>query len=293
MTPAPGPRVKAITSVGFCYTIFTSRDGASRSFHTQPLVWPTLMQPIRLLSYNIQAGIHTRQYREYLTKSWKHLLPHRERQVNLGRIAALLRDFDLVGLQEIDGGSLRSSFIDQIEYLADEAHFPFWYRQVNRDLGRWAQHGNGVLSRLRPARVSELKLPGLPGRGAVIVELELSDGGILGICILHLALGWRARGRQLRHIAQVVQRYPYLVVMGDFNCGCRSRSLRQLIRDSDLRGLDCELKTFPSWQPRRSLDHILVSNRLRILDAEVIDYPLSDHLPLSMTIALPEGVGLV
>ncbi len=250
------------------------------------------MQPIRLLSYNIQAGIHTRQYREYLTKSWKHLLPHRERQVNLGRIAAMLRDFDLVGLQEIDAGSLRSSFIDQIEYLADEAQFPFWYRQVNRDLGRWAQHGNGVLSRLRPARVSELKLPGLPGRGAVIVELDLSDGGILAICILHLALGWRARGRQLRHIAQVVQRYPYLVVMGDFNCGCRSRSLRQLMRDSDLRGLDCELKTFPSWQPRRSLDHILVSNRLRILGAEVIDYPLSDHLPLSMTIALPEGVTL-
>ena len=205
----------------------------------------------------------------------------------------MLRDFDLVGLQEIDAGSLRSSFIDQIEYLADEAQFPFWYRQVNRDLGRWAQHGNGVLSRLRPARVSELKLPGLPGRGAVIVELDLSDGGILAICILHLALGWRARGRQLRHIAQVVQRYPYLVMMGDFNCGCRSRSLRQLVRDSDLRGLDCELKTFPSWQPRRSLDHILVSNRLRILDTEVIDYPLSDHLPLSMTIALPEGVGVL
>ncbi len=251
------------------------------------------MQPIRLLSYNIQAGIHTRQYREYLTKSWQHLFPHRERQLNLGRIAAMLRDYDLVGLQEIDGGSLRSSFIDQIEYLAEEAGFPFWYRQVNRNLGRFAQHGNGVLSRLRLARIRELKLPGLPGRGAVIGELDLSDGSVLGICILHLALGWRARGRQLRHIAQVVNRYPYLVVMGDFNCGCRSRSLRQLLRDSALRGLDCNLKTFPSWQPRRSLDHILVSHTLRIVDTAVLDYPLSDHLPLSMTIALPEGVRVI
>ena len=248
------------------------------------------MQRIKLLSYNIQAGIHTRQYREYLTKSWKHLLPHRERQVNLGRIASLLGDFDLVGLQEIDGGSLRTSFIDQIEYLADEAQFPFWYRQVNRNLGKLAQHGNGVLSRLRPARVVEHKLPGLPGRGAVIVEMDLSDGALLGVCILHLALGWRARSRQLRYIAQLTERYPYLVVMGDFNCGCRSRSLRQLVRESDLRGLDCELKTFPSWQPKRSLDHILVSHTLRILDVEVLDYPLSDHLPLSMTIGLPEGI---
>ena len=248
------------------------------------------MQRIKLLSYNIQAGIHTRQYREYLTKSWKHLLPHHERQVNLGRIASLLGDFDLVGLQEIDGGSLRTRYIDQIEYLAEEAQFPFWYRQVNRNLGKLAQHGNGVLSRLRPARVVEHKLPGLPGRGAVIVEMDLSDGALLGICILHLALGWRARSRQLRYIAQLTERYPYLVVMGDFNCGCRSRSLRQLVRESDLRGLDCELKTFPSWQPKRSLDHILVSHTLRILDVEVLDYPLSDHLPLSMTIGLPEGI---
>ena len=62
------------------------------------------------------------------------------------------------------------------------------------------------------------------------------------------------------------------------------------MREADLRGLDCELKTFPSWQPKRSLDHILVSHTLRILDVEVLDYPLSDHLPLSMTIGLPEGI---
>jgi endonuclease/exonuclease/phosphatase family metal-dependent hydrolase len=248
------------------------------------------MQRIRLLSYNIQAGIYTRQYSEYLTNSWKHLLPHRERQVNLGRIADMLRDFDLVGLQEVDAGSLRSSFVDQIEYLADQAQFPFWYRQVNRNLGKLAQHSNGVLSRLRPTRVIEHKLPGLPGRGAVIVEMNLSNGGVLGVCILHLALGWRARGRQLRHITQLIERYPYLVVMGDFNCDCRSHSLRQLARESGLQGLDCELKTFPSWRPRRNLDHILVSGSLRILEVEVLDYVFSDHLPLSMTVALPSGV---
>jgi endonuclease/exonuclease/phosphatase family metal-dependent hydrolase len=94
----------------------------------------------------------------------------------------------------------------------------------------------------------------------------------------------------LRHITQLIERYPYLVVMGDFNCDCRSRSLRQLARESGLQGLDCELKTFPSWRPRRNLDHILVSGSLRILEVEVLDYVFSDHLPLSMTVALPSGV---
>jgi endonuclease/exonuclease/phosphatase family metal-dependent hydrolase len=248
------------------------------------------MQQLHLLSYNIQAGIYTRQYAEYLTSSWKHILPHRERLHNLTRIASLLRQFDLVGLQEVDAGSLRSGFIDQTEYLAYHAEFPYWYNQVNRNLGRLAQHSNGVLSRVRPALFTEHKLPGLPGRGAVIVEFGTSDGASLAVCIVHLALGWRARRRQLRYIAGLAACYRYIILMGDFNCDCNSRSLQALVDQSALRGLDCELKTFPSWHPRRSLDHILVSASLQILDAQVLDYPLSDHLPLSMTIALPEGV---
>ena len=267
----------------------------SRSFapHCERLDSRPRPQAIKLLSYNIQAGIHTRHYRDYLTKSWQHLLPHRERQTNLCRIAELLQHYDLVGLQEIDGGSRRSDYIDQIAYLAEAARFPYAYRQVTRDLGRWAQHGNGVLSRLPFARISALNLPGLPGRGAVIAELATSDGGVLAICSVHLALGWRARGRQMRHIARMVQDYPYWVVMGDFNCGCRNRCLRHWVRESALQGLDCERKTFPSWQPRRGLDHILASPRLRLLETEVLDYALSDHLPVGTTVALPSGVWLI
>jgi endonuclease/exonuclease/phosphatase family metal-dependent hydrolase len=81
--------------------------------------------------------------------------------------------------------------------------------------------------------------------------------------------------------------------MGDFNCDCRSHSLRRLVSGQDLQGLDCDLKTFPSWRPRRNLDHILLSRPLRVLEARVIDYPLSDHLPLSTVIALPPGVQLL
>lgn len=250
------------------------------------------MQQLHLLSYNIQAGIYTRQYSEYVTKSWKHVLPHRERLHNLSRIAAMLHDFDFVGLQEVDAGSLRSGFVDQTEYLAYHARFPYWYKQVNRNLGRLARHSNGMLSRLRPSEITEYKLPGLPGRGAVMVELETTDNSILAVCILHLALGRRARRRQLDYVRGLAARYPYLILMGDFNCDCNSQPLKDLVASTDLRGLDCELKTFPSWSPRRNLDHILASENLQILEARVLDYPLSDHLPLSMTVALPKGVQL-
>ena len=105
---------------------------------------------LRLLSFNIQVGISTERYRHYLTRGWQHLLPHTGRAGNLQKIGDLLGDFDLVALQEADGGSLRSGYVNQVEYLAQLGAFPYWYQQLNRNLGRFAQHSNGVLSRLKP-----------------------------------------------------------------------------------------------------------------------------------------------
>jgi len=34
---------------------------------------------LKLLSYNIQAGTTTGNYREYLTKSWRQVLPNNQR----------------------------------------------------------------------------------------------------------------------------------------------------------------------------------------------------------------------
>jgi len=246
---------------------------------------------LRLLSYNIQAGVYTRHYRQYVTQSWKQVLPHRERLANLNRIAAMLGNFDLVGLQEVDSGSLRSGFVDQTEYLAHRAAFPYWYKQVNRSLGKFAQHSNGLLSRVRPSSIMEHKLPGLPGRGAIMVEFGKGEAE-LAVCILHLALGRRAQERQLAYIGELVVDYPHLVLMGDLNCDCYSEPLRRLVRRAHLREPSCELKTFPSWRPRRNLDHILVSPSLDVVDVRVLDYPFSDHLPVAMEVWLPEGISL-
>jgi endonuclease/exonuclease/phosphatase family metal-dependent hydrolase len=245
---------------------------------------------LRLLSYNIQTGVHTRHYREYVTRGWRQWLPHRERLLNLNRIAEMLHGFDLVGLQEVDSGSLRSGFVNQTEYLAYRAHFAHWYGQVNRNMGKIAQHSNGMLSRLRPLRIIEHKLPGLPGRGAMLAEYPASDGSVLAFCVIHLALGRRARGRQLAYIADLLSQYRYLVLMGDFNCNCDSREFRDLMEATDLHGPTCEMKTFPSWRPMRNLDHILVSPSIGVDAARVLDYPMSDHLPVSMDVHLPEGV---
>jgi len=248
---------------------------------------------LRLLSYNIQAGIESRRYRDYVANSWKHLVPHAGRQRNLANIGTLLRGFDIVGLQEVDAGSLRSNYIDQTQYLAHQAGYPYCLAQVNRELGLLARHSNGLLSRIRPDVVSEHKLPGLPGRGAMLVEFSTTADAPFVVCVVHLALGRRAQRRQLDYLVDVARGYEFIVLMGDFNCGCDSRMFRRAVSAAGLRGLDCELKTFPSWRPARNLDHILVSKQLRIIGARVLNYALSDHLPISMEVALPADVELI
>lgn len=244
--------------------------------------------PLKLLTFNIQVGIRTTAYRQYLTKGWKHLLPHESRIKNLHRIARVVGEYDLVALQEVDGGSLRSGFVNQVEYLAQLARFPYWYAQLNRDLGPLAQHGNGLLSRVQPRGLEDHKLPGaIPGRGAVIARLPYA-GDELVVVMMHLSLGERSRRRQLAYIAEQIAHERQVVVMGDMNT-----PVRQLLDDSPLKDLNLlpaenQSPTYPAWRPELALDHVLVSPNLRINDYQVLGCCISDHLPIAVEVAAAE-----
>ncbi len=247
---------------------------------------------LRLMTYNIQTGIETNEYRHYLTRSWRHVLPNVERQLNLARIADLISEYDLVGLQEVDAGSFRSGFINQVEYLSRMAGYRHWYAQTNRNLGKLARHSNGLLSRYRPSAIQEHKLPGMiPGRGALVMHFgDLKNP--LTVVLVHLALGRRTRLRQLDYLADVISDYRHVIMMGDFNCHSRSKEFELLRRRTHLCEPLHDLHTFPSWRPQLNIDHILVSPSLQVLETSVLNYPLSDHLPVTMQIRLPEEIEL-
>ena len=242
---------------------------------------------LRLLSFNIQVGISTQRYHHYLTRSWQHLLPHAGRSGTLQRIGDLLADFDLVALQEVDGGSLRSGYVNQVEYLAQQGAFPYWYQQLNRNLGRFAQHSNGVLSRLRPSLLEDHPLPGPPGRGAIILRLGEGEQA-LGVVMMHLALGPRTRTRQLAYIRERVSEFPHLVLMGDMNTHANDLLENSPLRDLGLVAPQVQA-TFPSWRPQRCLDHILLSPGLELGRVDVLTQAISDHLPVAVEIRLPHA----
>ncbi|OHV08369.1 endonuclease/exonuclease/phosphatase family protein [Kushneria phosphatilytica] len=243
---------------------------------------------IRLLTFNLQVGIHTQAYHHYLTRSWQHLLPHRRRGSRLTMIGDTLKGFDLVALQEADGGSFRSGNVNQVEYLAEQAGFPTHYQQLNRNLGRLAQHSNGLLSRLPPGHITNHRLPGPPGRGALHVRFgEGSDA--LHIFVAHLALGMRARNMQLDYLSELVDPLHHVVVMGDLNCTLEQlHAHKRFCRALDLRHTPT-IPSYPAWQPTRALDHILLSSSLTPHNPQALAPMFSDHLPLAVDVQLPSS----
>jgi endonuclease/exonuclease/phosphatase family metal-dependent hydrolase len=263
--------------------------GVNVKHHFEPAAFEaTNACTLKFLSYNIQVGISTTRYRHYVTKGWKHVLPHEGRNHTLKRIAEVVASYDFVALQEIDAGSIRSGFINQVEYLAEQARFPYWYTQLNRDLGPFAQHGNGLLSRIAPAEMEDHRLPGaIPGRGAIVVRLPFGEATVL-VVLLHLSLGERSRALQLEYVKGLIDGEDQVVVMGDMNSHLADLLFDSPLAETNLRPAETVGPTYPSWRPALALDHILVSPTLKIGECEVLDLKLSDHRPVAVSLTRTE-----
>jgi len=219
-------------------------------------------------------------------------LPHSRRIENLDAIAELVAAYDMVALQEVDTGSLRSGFINQSRYLANHSDMPFWCHQSNRKVGTVAYAGNGFLSKFEPESVEDYRLPGIiPGRGTLLIRYG-QGGNRLDVAVVHLALGKRARRQQLRFLAKELAGSPHLIVMGDLNTQVNSSPLLEFRQALGLVAPTAGLASYPSWQPQRAIDHILVSHKLVTGKAEVLDLACSDHCPVTLEIELPDGMKL-
>jgi len=267
-----------VAAVAFCSYPFRSMNRAEPHQAERRL---------RLLSCNILAGASVQRYSEYLTRSINAVLPGRSKLDNLDRLAEVLPQFDVIGLQEADAGSLRSGFLNQTRYLAEAAGMPFWSHQPNRPMARLAHSANGLISRLEPTSVLDYPLPSrIPGRGALLARFG-NGPDALAVMIAHLSLSAPARAKQLGFIAEVLQEYPHAVLMGDLNTEIRSTEMKHLFARSSLVPPDQSTPTFPSWKPKRALDHILTSEKIRLDKLWVLPQAFSDHLPIAAEIRLP------
>ena len=235
--------------------------------------------PFRIMTYNVHRCLGTDG----------KLSPHRIAEV----IAAC--DPDVVALQEVDVGRVRSGGIDQVAAIAGQLGMRPHFHPAMRLLGEL--YGNAILTRspstvVRAALLPSPKIPGrIEPRGALWAAVE-ANGTEIQIINTHLGLPAYERMAQaktllgLNWLGQLDGRDP-VILLGDFNARRRSVVYRRFtarLRDAQLVLHKRGRRTFPARMPMLGIDHIFCSRSVDVLGVEVPRNKLvrtaSDHLPL-------------
>lgn len=220
-------------------------------------------------------------------------------RVSPGRIARVIAQYspDIVALQEIDRGRMRSRGEDQATLIAEKLGYHAVFCPTVRH-GDTDHYGHALLSR-RPIEVVKVaELPGAPDtwwpepRCALWVRLLVGETPV-NVVTTHLGLSPRERLAQMKALlgpdwlGPVIATEP-VVLCGDFNLtpgsapyGLAASKLRDVQAAGDGHR---PLNTFSSMQPFLRLDHIFVSAHFETGRAFVPRNDLtriaSDHLPL-------------
>ena len=160
--------------------------------------------------------------------------------------------------------------------------------QYAPDDGRQLAEERRLLCSLNGYDASNYDLPGrIPGRGALWVRFGDGDARLV-LVVAHLSLGPKARKRQFGFLAELIGREKHAVLMGDLNCTVHSEECRSLFHKTSLTApREAPPSTYPSWRPRRAIDHILTTPSVRIEELWTLPHPVSDHLPLAARVSVP------
>lgn len=241
---------------------------------------------LRVLTYNVHRCLGTDG----------RLSPRRIAEV----IAAL--EPDVVALQELDVGRLRTGGVDQAHEIALQLGMSFHFNPALRVMEE--QYGDAILTARPCSLVRAGALPGLPGvrdlepRGALWAAIDL-EGVTLQVINTHLGLLARERLLQVdallgpEWLGHPACQDP-VILIGDFNALPRSRAYQRLARhlvDAQRARPDPRPRaTFPARLPVVRIDHAFLGKGVEVVGSAVPRTPLtraaSDHLPLVLDLRI-------
>lgn len=236
----------------------------------------------RILTYNVHRCVGT------------------DRKLDVARIADVISAFepDIVALQELDVGRMRTRMVDQAHEIARLLEMTFHFHPamaVEEEL-----YGDAILT-LYPERLVQaapLPLYGQMGgmlepRGAVWIAVDIG-GTEVQVINTHLGLVPREQQIQANALAGPAWlEHPLCtgptILLGDFNATAASvvhRTLTKRLRDARTKapGPRATTSTFPSSLPMLRIDHVFVSDEIAVTGISAPFNPqtraASDHLPL-------------
>ena len=241
--------------------------------------------------YNIAYGTGSpNAFYERLLNGHRYL---RTSQVHLERVIEFIEkeNPDILGLIEVDTGSYRTRFVNQVETIANHLNH-FYHSSVKYgedSLGRsipiLKMQGNAVLTR---RKVPDRQFHYFPvGFKRLIIELDIEG---VSFFLVHLALQKKIRKKQLTFLAEIAEKHENIIVAGDFNTFKGNREIASFKQELNLINPNKKSQpTYPSWNPRRELDFILHSPNIKVTHFSIPHVKFSDHLPLIMEYHLKKG----
>lgn len=225
---------------------------------------------LRVLTYNIHHG------------------EGNDGKVDLPRIAQVITAAqpDLVALQEVDNGVIRSGRIDQPAELARLTGMKSLFGKAIPYNG--GDYGQAILSKHPIEHVAIHALPGEPDqekRIAYAVRVMVAEQKLLFVTTHLHHNNASVREKQAETLNQVFSTVTDpVILLGDLNANPDSRVL-EILKPHWRNTTDGQLDqlTFPAPRPEKQIDYVLArpADRWEVVDTRVIDEPLaSDHRPL-------------
>src|SRR5271169_4312402 len=223
------------------------------------------MPRVRLLIYNIRYATGTGPAFHLPVPGAGYL--RSSRQV-LAHITDFIKqqDPDVVGLLEVDTGSIRTGMVNQADFIARSlCHFStyeckYGVASVNQLVPIVRKQANAFLAapRVRCERFHYFDT----GSKRLIIELDLNGSAIF---LVHLSLKFRHRQYQMGYLYDLVRktRKP-VIVAGDFNAYWGDHEIYLFTQAAGLKNANAHgLPSYPSRSPRKELDFILHSAQIR------------------------------
>ncbi len=192
-------------------------------------------------------------------------------------------DPDIVGLIEVDTGSIRSRMVNQAKKISADLGMNTSYetkygeKSLNQILPIVRKQGNAFMA---ASRVHGEKFHYFDtGIKRLIIELEMRHYAVF---LVHLSLKYRHRHLQLRHLYDLINATEKpVIVAGDFNTFWGENEIYLFMKAAGLRSANTDsLPTYPSRAPRKELDFILYQEGINVTNFQIPDVRHSDHLPL-------------
>lgn len=248
---------------------------------------------VKLITYNIEycEGLVGRWF-DYL-KFWKIFFPPLKVDRRIVRALQKLKP-DILALIEVDTGSLRTRGKDEVRFLEEKLGLNDFVEKVKYPLQGWLNlfHHVPILNKQANALLSRYAIKNVKyhifheGTKRMVIEATLNCPKPVTLLVAHLALGKRARKKQIHELISIVNSIVNpVILMGDFNTFHGESEITELLTKTHLKDKsrlspESIVLTEPAWHPTRRLDYILTSSHIKVKEYSVLKLQFSDHLPL-------------